>query len=254
MKNKTDPSPRIPQRDKLKDRLTLKPLTWTPKQQQFLELALNKDTRIVFISGPAGTSKTVLAVFAALELINQKRVSDIIYIRSAVESSDSKLGYLPGEVEDKMAYYGIPFMDKLTELLGKEDIQKLKKDTRIDIQPVNYIRGQSWNARVAIVDEAQNMTQKELFTILTRIGRFSKCFVLADDMQSDINGKSGGFNRCIKYFADPVGNEKGIWLFEFTDEDIMRDDLIKFLVQRYRIMEEERVQQQGCGKALKAKL
>jgi len=188
MKNKTDQSPRVPQRDKLKDRLEIRPLSWTEKQRQFISLALNRDTRVIFISGPAGTAKTILAVFVALELLNQHKVSDIIYIRSAVESSDSKIGYLPGEVEDKMAYYGIPFMDKLTELLPKGDIQSLQKDSRIDIQPVNFIRGQNWNAKIAIVDEAQNMTHKEIFTILTRIGRFSKCFVLADETQSDING------------------------------------------------------------------
>src|SRR5581483_91085 len=125
MKHKKDTSPRIPQRDKLKGKLELKPLKWTDKQQKFLDLALNKDTKIIFISGPAGSSKTVLAAYAALELINQKRVSDILYVRSAVESADSKLGYLPGEVDDKIFYYGVPFMDKMDELLNNADAQLL---------------------------------------------------------------------------------------------------------------------------------
>lgn len=233
MEKTKDTSPRIPQRDKLKSELTLKPLNWTPRQKEFLNLALNKQTKLVFVSGPAGSSKTILSVYAALELLNQKRVSDIIYIRSAVESADSKLGYLPGEVDDKMAYYGIPFADKLDELLNKQQIQFLKKDNRISIQPVNFIRGQSWNARAVILDESQNITRKEIYTVLTRVGKFSKCYILADPTQSDINGKSGGFEQLARLFCDNEGKENGVHYFELTEQDIMRDELTKFLVKRY---------------------
>jgi phosphate starvation-inducible PhoH-like protein len=234
MKNKKlDNSPHIPQREKIKEQLSLKPLVWTDKQKQFLDLGNSKDSKIIFVSGPAGSAKTLLSTYIALDLINQRRVSDIIYIRSAVESADSKLGYLPGEVDDKMAYYGIPFMDKLEELLFKSDIQGLIKEERINVQPVNFVRGQSWNARCIIVDEAQNMTQKELITILTRMGQFSKCFVLADPMQSDINGKSGAFVNLLKLFDDDESKQQGIFTFKFGQEDIMRSELCKFLVKRF---------------------
>ena len=241
-------SPRIPQRDKLKGALDLKPLAWTDRQKEFLNLALDKKTRIMFVSGPAGSTKTILAVYSALELLNQQRVSDILYIRSAVESSDSKLGYLPGEVEDKMAYYGIPFQDKLEELLPKQQIKWLAEDKRISVQPVNFIRGQSWNARFAIVDEAQNMTRKEIFTILTRVGKFSKCFVLADPMQSDINGKSGGFMQLAKNFCDTEGNDNGVYHFELGELDIMRDPLTRFLVRRYENLTLTEAQKAASGK------
>lgn len=238
MKHKKDTSPVVPQRDKLKGNLALKPLNWTPRQKEFLELALHKETRIIFVNGPAGSTKTILAVYSALELLNQHRVSDIMYIRSAVESADSKLGYLPGEVDDKMAYYGIPFSDKLEELLSRNDIQALTKDERIHVMPVNYIRGQSWNARFAIVDEAQNMTRKEIFTILTRVGKFSKCFVLADPAQSDINGKSGAFVKLAKHFADTEGKAKGVHYFELAEQDIMRDELTRYLVAKNKTLPE----------------
>jgi phosphate starvation-inducible protein PhoH and related proteins len=238
MKKKQDTSPVIPQRDKLKNKLDLKPLPWTARQLEFIKLALDKDTRVVFLSGPAGTSKTILAVFCALEILNQKKASDIVYIRSAVESADNKLGYLPGDANEKMSYYGIPFLDKLEELLPRNDIHLLNKEERITVQPVNFVRGQSWNARVALVDEAQNMTQKEIFTILTRVGKFSKCFVMADEMQSDINGKSGGFTKLMNLFTDPEGNTKGLHKFEFKVEDIMRDELTKFLVMKYQALVE----------------
>lgn len=236
MKKKHDSSLHVPQRDKLKGKLELKPLNWTEKQKQFLELALNKESKIIFINGPAGSAKTVLAAFAALQLLNEKRCSDIYYIRSAVESADNKLGYLPGELEDKMSYYGFPFLDKLDELLPKGDVDSLTKENRISIFPVNYIRGLSWNAKAIIVDEAQNMTQKELVTVLTRLGRFSKCFVLADPMQSDINGKSGGFVNMTKIFNDAESEKQGIYNFEFGEEDIMRSELVKFLVNRFKFL------------------
>src|SRR4051812_4894432 len=102
---KKDTSPVIPQRNKIKNELTITQRPLNEKQQQFLDLALDKQTKIVFLSGPAGTSKTFMSVLAALKLVNQRRVSDIIYIRSAVESADSKLGFLPGEADEKMAPY-----------------------------------------------------------------------------------------------------------------------------------------------------
>lgn len=241
MKNKNhkkDNSQHVYQDEKIKNTISIRNLQWTPKQQEFIKLAENKDTKILLVSGPAGSSKTLLSTYVALKLINERRVSDIMYIRSAVESADSKLGYLPGEVNEKMAYYGIPFMDKLEELLPKNDIQSLLKDERINIQPVNFVRGQSWNARAVILDESQNMTQKELITILTRLGKFSKCFVLADPSQSDINGKSGGFVNIMKLFGDEGAKNQGVFTFEFTKEDIMRSELCKFLVERFESLKQ----------------
>jgi phosphate starvation-inducible protein PhoH and related proteins len=235
MKKKKDTSPRVYQRDKLKGNLELKPLNWTPKQKELLDLALSKESKVIFITGPAGTSKTILAAYSALELINQHRLSDILYLRSAVESADSKLGFLPGDIEEKIHYYGVPFFDKLEELLSKTSIDSLIKEKRFEVFPVNYVRGQSWNARAIIVDEAQNLTRKELVTVLTRIGKFSKCFVLADPKQSDINGRSG-YTEIRDLFVDEEAARQGIHHFEFTKEDIMRSELCKFLVERFEML------------------
>ena len=234
MKHKKDLSPVVPQRDKLQSLLSIRALNWTPRQKEFLNLAFNKENSIIFLNGPAGTAKTILAAYASLTLLNEHRVSDILYLRAAVESSDSKLGYLPGEVKDKMAYYGIPFQDKMEELLKYSDINMLAKEARIDIQPVNFIRGQNWNARAIIVDEAQNMTMKELITVLTRIGKYSKCFVLADPMQSDINGKSGAFVKLFNVFNDQESKDHGVATFTLKEEDIMRSEMVKFLVKKFK--------------------
>jgi|SRR5579862_750919 len=240
MKNKRidnkvqDTSPSIPQRNKIKNQLSLKKRdNLTEKQKQFLEVAMDKNTKIMFVQGPAGTSKTYMAVFAALQLLNERRMSDIIYIRSAVESSDSKLGFLPGEADDKMAPYLAPLVDKLIELLPANEIDGLKKEERISSVPVGFLRGLNWNAKVIITDEAQNMTVKELFTLITRTGEFSKVFILGDPDQSDINGKSG-FLKMMSHFEDDESRANGIHVFKFTEDDIVRSALVKFIIKKVK--------------------
>ena len=228
-----DTSPIIPQRDKIKNLLSIHQRQLNEKQKQFLELAMDKSTKIVFVSGPAGTSKTYMAIYAALTLLNQRRVSDLIYIRSAVESSEAKLGFLPGEADEKMAPYIQPLMDKMAELLPKSDIDSLVKEQRISAIPVGFLRGLNWNAKVIITDEAQNMTYKELFTLITRTGEFSKVFILGDPEQSDINGRSG-FIKLISYFEDEESRQNGIHVFRLTDDDIVRSGLVKFIIKKVK--------------------
>jgi phosphate starvation-inducible PhoH-like protein len=228
-----DTSPIIPQRNKIKNHLSIYQRNLNEKQKQFLELATDKTTKVIFVSGPAGTSKTYMAVYAALTLLNERRVSDLIYIRSAVESSEAKLGFLPGEADDKMAPYLAPLVDKLMELLPKGDVDTLKKEERISSIPVGFLRGLNWNAKVIISDEAQNMTFKELFTLITRTGEFSKVFICGDPEQSDINGKSG-FLKMMSFFDDEESKANGIQVFKFTDDDIVRSGLVQFIIKKVK--------------------
>lgn len=227
-----DTSPKVPQRDKVKYEFEIKPVDLKPKQQEFMQVATAKNTQLVFASGPAGSSKTFLATLAALQMLQAARISDILYIRAAVESSKNKLGFLPGDVDEKMAYYGIPLLDKLEELLHKQTVASLIKDERITVMPVNFIRGQSWNAKCIIVDEAQNLTEEEIYTIATRIGKFSKCFILADPTQSDIARRdAGGFETLRDLYCTPLGESHGILSRSFDTSDIMRSELCRFLVE-----------------------
>lgn len=230
---KKDTSPTIPQRNKIRNLLTIHQRELTDKQKQFLEIASDKNTKILFVTGPAGTSKTYLSVYNALQQLNQRRVSDLIYIRSAVESADSKLGFLPGEANEKMAPYLQPLLDKLAELLPKGDVDALQKEERISAVPVGFLRGLNWNAKVIIADEAQNMTYKELFTLITRMGEFSKVFILGDPEQTDINGKSG-FIKMFNQFDDEESRSNGIHVFRFTDDDIVRSGLVQFIIKKAR--------------------
>jgi phosphate starvation-inducible protein PhoH len=206
----------------------------TLKQKEFLKIALDNDTKVIFLSGPSGSSKSFLATLAVLELMNLKKVSDLIYIRSIVESSDNKMGYLPGSAEEKLSPYLEPLMEKLDELLFAADINNLLKEKRIDGKPTGYLRGLSWNAKGIIMDEAQNSTFKELTTLLTRVGHFSKLFVCGDPMQSDINGKSG-FDKMCNIFNDEESRKQGIHTFYLTEEDIVRSEIVKFIVKKLNL-------------------
>jgi predicted ribonuclease YlaK len=233
--SKQDKSPKILQRDKFKEEIKIRELNWTEKQKAFIDIALNKDVKMMFISGPAGSSKTLLSIYCALQLIKDKRVSDIMYIRSPVESSDSKIGYLPGDADEKLKYYNLPFSDKLEELLSKQYIEALNNQGRLQSHPLSFVRGMSWNCKAIILDEAQNCTQKEIVTLMTRVGEFSKCFILADPDQSDLAyGKSGGFEKLQAIFGDDESKEKGIYSFHFTEDDIKRSELVKFMVKKLK--------------------
>ena len=222
----------------IKRNIKLKQFPWTEKQKDFFKVALNPDTKIVFVNGPAGTSKTLLATYCSLQLLNMKVISDIMYLRSAVESSDRSLGFLPGSAEEKLRFFNLPFLDKLDELLENTRIEKLEEQNRISMFPVNFARGMNWTNKCIILDEAQNSTIKEITTVLTRLGSNSRCFILADPMQTDLKQeeKQGGFNNIMKIFSDQESQDMGIHTFSFSEEDIMRSKLVKFLVKKLKQM------------------
>jgi len=230
--NAADNSPYVFQREKINFTLNLRSLNWTEKQKAFIELATHKDTRIVFLSGPAGTSKSILAVYCALLLLNQKRVSDLVYIRTIIESASHSMGTLPGDMSDKLHYFVSVLNDKLEELLSIGDIKKLQADDRVKGMPVNYLRGASYNAKAVIIDEAQNGTFGELLTCLTRIGKFTKYFVLGDPMQTDLKNKDqSGFKTMYNIFNTDEAQKQGIFCVEFGKEDIMRSEILKFIIE-----------------------
>ena len=222
---------------KHKDRIQIRDFNWTPKQKEFIELALAKESKIILVKGPAGSSKTLLSVYSALKLMNEAKVSETVYLRSAVESSDARLGFLPGDADQKLHFYNLPFMHKMEELINDTDAKKLQKDERISCYPVNFARGMSWDGKCMILDEAQNSSIKEITTVVTRLGVGAKCLVLADPNQTDLkNGSRGGFVKMFDLLNDEESKENGIFTFEFTDDDIVRSDLVRFLVKKLNII------------------
>lgn len=203
----------------------------TDKQKKFVELALDDLTKIMFINGPAGSTKTYMAIYAALRLLAQDKNLDILYVRTIAESADRNMGALPGDADEKFDPYMLPLKDKLEELLKTPDYQRLLQEKRIDAMPINFLRGANWRNKIVVADEAQNFTFKELTTLITRLGDNSKLFICGDFMQSDINGKSG-YRAMSDRFADEESKGMGIHGFRFGVNDIKRSHLLKFIIKR----------------------
>ena len=230
--SKKDKSVIVPQRDKIKESLSIFHRDdLTNNQRNLIELINHKETKIVFINGVAGTSKTYIAVLCALMLLDSKRVSDLIYFRTIVESAGKSLGSLPGELEEKFSPFMGPLLDKLEELLPRQEAEKLIKEKRVQALPINYLRGASFNAKFLLADEAQNFTFEELTTLVTRFGKFSKMVIVGDTRQADIGAKSG-FKKMFDIFDDESSKQNGIHTFSFTEDDIVRSELLKFIVRK----------------------
>lgn len=228
-----DNSPKVFQREKIDFTLNIKGLDWSEKQKAFIELATHKDTKVIFLSGPAGTSKSILAVYCSLLLLNLRKVSDIIYVRTIVESASNSMGTLPGDANEKLQFFTAVLNDKLEELLCAGDIKRLIADERVKGMPVNYLRGTSYNAKAVIVDEAQNANFQEILTSLTRIGKFTKYFILGDPMQTDLKHKEhSGFKTMFDIFNTGECQGQGIYCVEFGKDDIMRSEILKFIIDQ----------------------
>lgn len=198
----------------------------------FMELCLYKDTKMVFVDGPAGSAKSYLAVYAALQLMQRKEINQIVYLRSIVESASKSIGSLPGELQDKFQPWSLPLIEKLDELVGSKVGGELMKNNYIKCIPVNFVRGLTFRDSVVIVDEAQNLDFKESVSILTRFGENSKFIVIGDSFQSDIGDKRSGFRKIRDAFNNPQSEEKGIHNFIFTENEVVRSQILKFIVKQ----------------------
>ena len=197
----------------------------------FVKLLELKETKMVFADGPAGTGKTFLAVLAALELLKSKSIENIIYIRSIVESASRSMGSLPGELQDKFMPWSLPLVEKLDELVGPVSGSDLIKNEIIKCLPVNFVRGLTFRNSLVIVDEAQNLTHTELVAILTRFGENTRYVVIGDTRQSDIYNKSG-YLGILNLFNDEQSQDKGIHVFKFGENEIVRSKILRFIVQK----------------------
>ena len=214
-----------------KTNIKLKKVSLTEKQLALLKIIFDNDSKIIFISGPAGTSKTYVAIYGALQLYNMNNDRGITYVRTIAESGEKSLGALPGEMAEKINPYMMPMNEKLDELLIPGQASIVKEKEIIKGMPINYLRGASWRNEIVIADESQNFTFKELTTLMTRLGEGSKLLICGDPMQSDINGKSG-FADMYSLFNDEESKEQGIHTFYFGPEDIKRSEILKYVISK----------------------
>ena len=155
----------IPQ---LKQNIIINSLKLTERQKHFLSIAFDDKTKIMFVAGPAGSTKTYMAVYSALRLLSAFDALDLLYVRTVIESAEKGLGALPGDIGEKFNPYMAPLEDKLYEMLPKNNTSKrdLLESGRISAMPINYLRGSSWKNKIVVADEAQNFTYKELTTLV----------------------------------------------------------------------------------------
>ena len=204
-----------------------RPFYFNPKHKQFYDCIKHSKTKIGFVDGPAGSMKTYIAVYAGLELLKEETFSKLVYIRSIAESAEKSLGALPGEIDDKFSPYAIPLDEKIIEIAGAGTCNMLKQKGLIEAVPVNFVRGLTFNKTLVIVDEAQNLSRKELTTILTRFGRNTKYIVIGDCNQADVN--KSGYKEIFNMFNTLQSEENDIRSFKFGTAEISRSKILRYI-------------------------
>lgn len=179
--------------------------------------------------GPAGTGKTYLAVAEAVKAFKEKKISKIILTRPAVEAGE-KLGFLPGDLQQKVDPYLRPLYDALFEMLGAESFQKYHERGDIEVAPLAYMRGRTLDDSFIILDEAQNTTSEQMKMFLTRLGFNSKIVVTGDVTQIDLpDGKKSGLKEAIGILK----NIKDISIIKLTEKDVVRHKLVQEIIKAY---------------------
>lgn len=194
-----------------------------------------KNNTIVFSIGPAGTGKTYLAVAMAVAAFKAKEINRIVLTRPAVEAGE-KLGFLPGDLQDKVDPYLRPLYDALNEMLGAENVQKYQEKLNIEVAPLAYMRGRTLDDSFIILDEAQNTTPEQMKMFLTRLGFNSKIVITGDVTQIDLPfGKRSGLIEA----SEIVKDVEGISVFKFSDRDVVRHQLVQNIIKAYDRFEQE---------------
>ena len=200
----------------------------TANQKKYVD-AIDQNT-ITFGIGPAGTGKTYLAVASAVAALKQEKINRIILTRPAVEAGEA-LGFLPGDLEEKILPYLRPLYDALNDLLDADELQKLMDRNIIEIAPLAYMRGRTLSNSFVILDEAQNTTAEQMFMFLTRIGMGSRCVVTGDVTQIDLpRNKLSGLVEAV----GALRSISGIGMHFFTEKDVVRHPLVQAIILAYK--------------------
>jgi len=200
-----------------------------PAQQAYLRALKNPEFDLVFGAGPAGTGKTFLAIaYGASELL-AKRVDRLVVARPALEAGE-RLGFLPGDLEEKVDPYMMPIWDSLNQTLGPEKMKRLREQGKIEIAPLAFMRGRTLSDCFVVLDEAQNATIAQMQMVLTRLGEGGRMVVTGDPDQSDLPGKTPSG---LAHALGILSGVKGIKIHNFSAADVVRHPLVARIVRAY---------------------
>lgn len=210
----------------------------TENQRRLVELYDRSD--LIFATGPAGSGKTYTAIALAVRALRDKQVRRVILTRPAVEAGE-KLGFLPGDLKEKLDPYLQPLYDALNDMIPAAKLQKFMEDGTVQIAPLAYMRGRTLDNAFVILDEAQNTTMSQIKMFLTRMGRNAKFIVTGDVTQIDLPRRSdSGLVRAMQ----TVHGIDGIGFVEFDKRDIVRHELVKHIVEAFDRRDSERAEQE----------
>ena len=213
-----------------------RPITLIPKsltQEKYIDLLTDPERLIVFATGPAGTGKTMLAVLAALKAFRSGEIDRIVVTRPAVGVDDEQHGFLPGDLNEKMAPWTRPIFDIIGEYYRQSEIARMLDDNQIEISPLAYMRGRTFKNSWIIADEMQNATPSQMKMLLTRLGEGSKMVVTGDTRQADRREDDNGLLN-FQRLVDDYRSCKYVSGIEFDHRDIQRHPAVLEILKIYR--------------------